>query len=241
MSSAIHCFREGNIAKVVLARPDLGNALTAVEMHALAGLLGDLDSDRSIRAIVLTGQGRRAFCAGLNLKDEQGIAAEMARDGPTGLGAVLRQSARMATPLLGRINGACVAGGVGLAAACHVTVADETAVFGLPEITVGFYPFVVMAALWGRIPPGVLTGLATSARYIAAAEACSVGLTAVCVPTEQMDHMTDQIAHNVMSLKDGIHTLRFLQSAEASDSFEARLAQAEQRTKAFWRAKLVNS
>ncbi|MGB2201369.1 MAG: enoyl-CoA hydratase/isomerase family protein, partial [Pseudooceanicola atlanticus] len=89
MSDPFLLDQTGPVARITIARPDLRNALTPAELHGLADILDRLDRDRNIRVVVLTGQGEKAFSAGLNLKAEAEIAAEMSGSGPTGLGAIL--------------------------------------------------------------------------------------------------------------------------------------------------------
>lgn len=242
MSEAFLIDRSGPVARIEISRAEVRNALTPGELHLLADLLGRLDADPQVRAVVLTGAGEKAFCAGLNLRAEAEIAAEMQGTGPTGLGAVLRRARAMDTPLIGRINGACVAGGVGLAAACDVVIAAEDVVFALPELNVGLYPFVVLAGLQGRVPAGALAGLAANTRRIGAAEALAIGLVSEAVARDQLDAAVKRMTDRILALPAGqADALRYAFGFAEKADFEGRLAESEQRTRAFRAAKIVDS
>jgi enoyl-CoA hydratase/carnithine racemase len=158
--------QQAGIATITLNHPERANALDPAEFHALAALLDSIGKQPDLRAIVLTGQGDRAFCAGLNLGNAEAIREDIASSGPTGLGQVLRVMTALPVPILGRINGACVAGGMGLLGACDFALASTNARFGLPEIRHGLYPFVALAGLHGRAAPALLDQLAESGTFI---------------------------------------------------------------------------
>ena len=239
MSEPFLLDQTGPVARITIARPERRNALTPAELHELADILDRLERDEDVRVVVLTGQGERAFCAGLNLKAEAEIAAEMSGSSPTGLGAVLRRAQSMSKPLIGRINGACVAGGVGLLSACDLALASADAVFALPEVEVGLYPFVVIEGLRGRVPDGVLAGLAGTARKVTAAEAVTSGLIAEAVPRDELDAATEQVVQRTLQIPDGqASALRTAYASHMKD-FTARIDAAETRTRAYRQAKLA--
>ncbi|WP_273282188.1 enoyl-CoA hydratase/isomerase family protein [Pseudooceanicola atlanticus] len=239
MSDPFFLDQTGPVARITIARPERRNALTPAELHGLADILDRLDRDEDVRVVVLTGQGERAFCAGLNLKAEEEIAAEMSGSGPTGLGAVLRRAQSMSKPLIGRINGACVAGGVGLLSACDLALAGADAVFALPEVEVGLYPFVVIEGLRGRVSDGVLAGLAGTARKVTAAEAVTLGLIAQAVPRDELDAATEQVAQRTLQIPDGQASALRTAYAPHMKDFTARIDAAETRTRAYRQAKLA--
>jgi enoyl-CoA hydratase/carnithine racemase len=188
--------QQAGVATITLNHPERANALDPAEFHALADLLDTIGRQPGLHAIVLTGQGERAFCAGLNLGNAEAIHADIASDGPTGLGRVLRVMAALPVPIFGRINGACVAGGMGLLGACDYALASRSARFGLPEIRHGIYPFVALAGLYGRATPALLQHLADSGTFIdseAALEACLVD--SLCAPEALDESLADALAH----------------------------------------------
>jgi enoyl-CoA hydratase/carnithine racemase len=128
----------GGIVVVRLNNPGRRNALSLEMFEALAALWPELAADASIRAIVLTGAGDKAFCAGADLSedlvDRAGFADLVDR--------ALLKTAFMPKPLIAAINGHCVAGGLELALAADIRIAAAEAKFGLPEVR------------WGLIPSG---------------------------------------------------------------------------------------
>jgi enoyl-CoA hydratase/carnithine racemase len=217
--------KRGGIATITLNRPERANALDPAEFHALAGILILLASDPDLRAVVLTGQGDRAFCAGLNLNNEEAIQQDLSSPGPTGLGAVLRAAAALPVPTVGRINGACVAGGMGLLGICDYSIASRTARFGLPEIRHGLYPFVALAGLHGRGREAVLHRLADSGMLIDAREAVHAGIIdSMCAPPD-----IDSAVHRELEriLAQGLPDRTRRRLAVGLKSIEARLIHAE--------------
>lgn len=195
-SSAIQLRMQGQVAVLTFNRPDCANALQPDELHRLAELIDRLGDDAEAHVIVLTGAGNRHFCAGLDLGQPAMIAEDLSGEGPTGLGAAIRSARRCPLPILGRINGACVAGGMGLLAACDLAIAVDSAVFTLPEIAAGQVPLVVTAALARFLPPPVLADLTIGAR-MTAARAAELGLVAAAVPADALDA---EINRRVLSL-----------------------------------------
>lgn len=233
MTDAFRIDRADAVAQVTLTRPEVRNALRPAEQHALAAALASLDSDEGVRLIVLTGTGTAAFSAGLNLKDRAAVLAELEGEGPSGLGAVLRVAQGIATPILGRVNGACVAGGMGLLAACSHAVAVDRAVFALPEVKVGLYPNVVMAGWAHRIAPGALDRMAETGDPIDAAQAQRMGLIDEIVADDDLDAAVRQAARRIM---DGPPP-----APRAIPGFDAALTAAEARTRAYHRSQIVDS
>ena len=193
--------RQDGVATITLNHPERANALDAAEFHTLAGLLSDLSAERGLITVVITGQGDRAFCAGLNLRDRAAIQSDIASPGPTGLSSALRAAAALSIPLLGRINGACVAGGMGLLGACDHVIAVDTARFGLPEIQHGIYPHVAVAGLHGRGAPSVVHRLADAGALIDAAAAHDAGLADDIVPKGDLDVALGAVISTIRSGK----------------------------------------
>ena len=108
-------------------------------------------TDRDLRAIVLTGAGDRAFCAGADLSKGTDIFQAMPDEPTTDFGRLARAVKSLSIPLIGRINGDCVAGGMGLMALCDLAIAADNAQFGLPEVKVGVFPMQVLVMLRGMM------------------------------------------------------------------------------------------
>ena len=176
-SEFIKSEREGAIAVVTVNRPDKLNALNAEIVSALGEVMRELDADASVRGVVLTGAGEKAFVAGADI-------AELAKMSPlSGIGVsragqdVFRDLETMRKPVIAAINGFALGGGLELALACHIRIASENAKLGLPEVKLGIIPgyggTVRLPRLVGR---GRALELMLTGDMIDAQEAFRIGL-----------------------------------------------------------------
>jgi enoyl-CoA hydratase/carnithine racemase len=193
---SVEVSRQGAVATVTIARPEARNALDAVTLDALAAAFEDLDRDPEVRVLVLTGAGDKAFCAGADLRS--GLTSDpSAVEGHEQRGLLRRLFAAteaLRTPLIGRINGHALAGGLGVALACDLLVAVEDATFGTPEVHVGLWPHVISALLVQHLgPKRALEWMMTGRRY-PAAEAERLGLVNRVVPRDQLDEAVAELA-----------------------------------------------
>jgi enoyl-CoA hydratase/carnithine racemase len=144
---------------------------------ALADACATVAADREIRAVVLTAAGERAFCVGADLKERAAMSdAQLLAQRPAfraAFGALLG----LPQPVIAAVLGFALGGGCELALSCDVIVADDTAVFGLPETTVGLVPGCGGTQLLARrIGPGRAADLVLTGRKVSAAEAERIGL-----------------------------------------------------------------
>jgi enoyl-CoA hydratase/carnithine racemase len=115
---------------LTINRIERRNAINANVLLGLRQALEDANKDRSIRSVVITGGGDRAFCSGADLQ-EPSFKFDYSEPYQW-LADLLRQARRSTVPLIARVNGACMAGGMGLLAMCDMAVATRSATFGLP-------------------------------------------------------------------------------------------------------------
>lgn len=193
---SVEVARQGAVATVTIARPEARNALDATTLDGLATAFEDLDRDPEVRVLVLTGAGEKAFCAGADLRS--GLTSDpSAVEGHEQRGLLRRLFATteaLRTPLIGRINGHALAGGLGVALACDLLVAVEDATFGTPEVHVGLWPHVISALLVQHLgPKRALEWMMTGRRY-PAAEAERLGLVNRVVPRDQLDEAVAELA-----------------------------------------------
>jgi len=173
----------GVVSEIVLDRPAAMNALNTVTLTQLADHFSALGVDPQIRVVVLSAAGERAFCAGADLKERAGMTdAQIMAQRPVfrwAFGALLA----LPQPVIAAVHGFALGGGCELALSSDVIVADETAVFGLPETTVGLVPGCGGTQLAARrIGPGRAAELIFTGRKVAAAEAERIGLVDRLVP-----------------------------------------------------------
>ncbi|AVO35144.1 enoyl-CoA hydratase/isomerase family protein [Ottowia oryzae] len=167
--------QQDGVLRLTIQRESRRNAISPAVINALAAALTSANSDRSLRAIVLTGAGDKAFCAGADLQSGQSFQFDYAE--PTqGFANLLRLSRQMTVPMVARVNGACMAGGMGLLAMCDLALAAPHAQFGLPEVKVGVFPAQVLSVLNGLIGARALTELCITGEPIGAEEALRLGL-----------------------------------------------------------------
>ena len=137
-----------HVATITLNRPEQRNALSTAMLRDLLTALANACDDDDVRAVVLTGAGERAFCAGADLRELATGASELEQHAERELFVDLFLACeRLGKPLIGCVNGHALAGGLGLALSCDIVIAAETATFGTPEINVGLWPMMVMAVV----------------------------------------------------------------------------------------------
>ncbi|HMN21312.1 MAG TPA: enoyl-CoA hydratase/isomerase family protein [Ottowia sp.] len=166
---------EDGVLWLTINRPERRNAMNAAVIGGLSEALARANANRDLRAIVLTGTGDKAFCAGADLQTGKSFKFDYSE--PTqSIANLFRLSRQLNVPLVGRINGACMAGGMGLMAMCDLVVAAPHAIFGLPEVKVGLFPAQVLSVLNGLIGPRQLAELCITGEPITAQQALELGL-----------------------------------------------------------------
>ncbi len=174
MSDDLQVEVRGRVMWLTINRPERRNAINGAVLTGMRQALADAERDNQLRAIVLTGTGERAFCSGADLQ-EPSFRFDYAQPYQW-LADLLRQAHRCTVPLVARVNGACLAGGMGLLAMCDMAVASRSAVFGLPEVKVGVFPAQVLSVLQRQLPRRVLTEMCITGETIDAEQALAYGL-----------------------------------------------------------------
>lgn len=181
--------RDGAVEYVTLNRPDVRNAFNEVVIRELTEWAGRAAGDRSVRVAVLAGAGS-AFCAGADLKWMERMAGfthgENVLDA-TAAAAMYAALSRLPIPLIGRIHGAALGGGAGLAALCDVAVADDRAFFGFTEVKLGIVPAVVSPYVIAKIGVSAARELFLTGMRFDATHALKIGLIHAVVPSDQLD------------------------------------------------------
>src|SRR5215469_9612269 len=171
------------VAEIVLDRTEALNAIDTTMAYRLAQACAELAVDRQVHAIVLCARGERAFCVGADLKERNRMSdADLMRQRPV-FRAAFGGLLALPQPVIAAVHGYALGGGCELALCCDVIVADETALFGLPETTVGLVPGGGGTQLaTRRLGPGRAADLVFSGRHVDAAEAARIGLADRVVP-----------------------------------------------------------
>lgn len=172
MSDILEISRTGRVLTLYLNRPEKRNALNAQLCRSVVRALEDADADPGVGAIVLAANGP-AFCAGMDLSE---IGSDNTEEINLAHELLFTAGARLATPLIGAVGGPALAGGTGLVANCHIAVGVDYATFGLTEIRIGLWPFLVFRAVTAAVGERRAFEMALSGRTFGAHEARDIGL-----------------------------------------------------------------
>lgn len=186
--------REG-VARVTMKRPERRNAFDARMAAELREAFDGLERDPSLRAIVLTGAGP-AFCAGADLRwmgPGSPVPETQARDDADRLTELYRTVNDCPCPVIGRIHGAALGGGVGLVAVCDMAVATEDAVFALSEARLGLVPAIILPFLLDRVGESFLRQYALTGEPFSAAVAKEARLVHDVVSKDALDKRIDEL------------------------------------------------
>jgi enoyl-CoA hydratase/carnithine racemase len=180
---------EDHVARVTIDRPDRLNAIDQASERELVGIWEAIEKDRDIRAVVLTGAGSRAFCTGADMKGGSGSSGleYWAAPRPGGFGGIALRDT-LDVPVIARVNGYALGGGMEMMLGCDIVVASADATFGLPEPRVGRLALDGgIALLARRIPHVQAMGMLLTGRRIGASEALGFGLVNEVVAAEALD------------------------------------------------------
>lgn len=193
--------RRGAVERLTLNRPETRNAFNPSMVAELSEWAATTAADSSVRAAVIAGAGP-AFCAGADVAwMAQTVDYTEARNIEDAL-ATSRMFAAidgLPVPVVGRLQGAAIGGGVGLAAVCDVVVADEHAVFGFTEVKLGIIPAVISPFVLAKIGKSAARELFLTGRRFSAQHARDIGLVHTVVRLEELDAAVDAIVADLLS------------------------------------------
>ncbi len=186
MSPIITSRPADGIAEITLNRPEAMNSISSAMAAELTRACAELAAAPEVRVVVFGAAGERAFCAGADLKERAGMTdADILRQRPV-IRAVFGALLALPQPAIAAVHGFALGGGCELALSCDLVVADETAVFGLPEVTVGLVPGGGGTQLaLRRLGPGRAADLVLTGRKVGIEEAMRLGLVDRQVPAGQ--------------------------------------------------------
>ncbi len=191
--------RQGHVLTLTIDRPERRNAMTFETLAQLRDGIRSARDDRSVRAIVITGAGDKAFCAGADLGGIRGgeLDAEAAHAGRGHMAELFTEMYRCGVPTIAKVRGYALAGGMGLACACDFVVAAEDAVFGTPEVKVGLWPYMITVPLLRSMPPKTVLDLMLTARRVDAVEGQRLGFVSRVVPAASLDDAVTELAETI--------------------------------------------
>jgi methylglutaconyl-CoA hydratase len=168
----------GGILTATLNREDKRNAIDTAMIDALLAMLERADLDAEVRVVAIRGAGRD-FCAGMDLNELLASAdhtLEQNRNAALHFAQIFMRMRRLPKPVVALVRGRALAGGCGLATACDLILASESAQFGYPEVQRGFVPAIVMTMLRRAVGEKIAFDLATTGRLLDGTEAATAGL-----------------------------------------------------------------
>lgn len=200
MSDVLMARQEDGVLLLTLNRPESRNALSRELVRELGNAILDADEDPALRAIVLTGAGDKAFCAGADLKELRSDDQAGAR-----YRSPMRRLERSVyeivlecrKPTIAAMNGSALAGGFELALACDLRITHADALFGLPEVKIGMGANFGSVMLPKRISPTLALELLMTGDTVTAARALEIGLVNRLVPAEEVLEASLQLARKI--------------------------------------------
>ena len=187
---------EGDVVQVTLNRAERRNAIGPEMINELRWAFTDAHENKAIRVIVLTGAGK-AFCAGGDFAQMTSSADEgtlpLHEDGGGDYASLMLSMVNTKKPIVAKVNGHAMGGGLGLVAASTFAVAATTAQLGTPEVDVGLFPMMIMALLSRLVPRRKLVSMMVLGERLEAHQAEELGLVNAVAPPEELDQHVDAL------------------------------------------------
>ena len=187
MSDFVKVEVEDGIAILTLMRAEAANALSIQMLHEMNEALETIQYDRSVRVVIVTGDGEKAFCAGADLKERNGMSEEQVRQTVALIGKTISHFETLAQPVIAALNGVAFGGGLELALACDIRIASTNVKLGLTETALGIIPG---AGGTQRLPRLIGVGKAKeliyTARRLSADEAFTYGIVEHVVAPQEL-------------------------------------------------------
>jgi enoyl-CoA hydratase/carnithine racemase len=217
--------QRGPLLWLTITREERRNAMSHAVLAGMAQAIVSAQQQRAIRAIIITGSGTKAFCAGADLQTANAFTTDYSE--PHGhLAQLLRAAQSSCVPLIARVNGACMAGGMGLMSMCDMAVAASHSIFGLPEVKVGVFPAQVLSVLQHLVPRRTLMEMCLTGEPITSAQALQFGL--VNYVDDDVDTRLQWLVDRMLdkspaAIRRGLYTMKKVQAM----SFEESMAFTE--------------
>lgn len=215
--------QDERVAVVTINRPDKLNALNGRTKAELRDLIGRLDADPAVGAVIVTGAGEKSFVAGTDIAELVDLARESGEQFARGGQDVFDRIERMQKPVIAAVNGYALGGGCELALACHLRFASERARFGQPEVNLGILPgYGGTQRLTRLVGRGKALEMILGGVPIDAQEALRIGLVNAVLPPEELLPHVQQVAktlaeHPAVALKLALRAVLAAGELEPAD------------------------
>lgn len=219
--------KKGAALWITINRPEKRNAINNDVIARIREGYLKAESDPKIRVIVLTAAGEKAFCAGGDLQPGQGFAFDYSKPNAE-YADLFRLAANTTTPCIVRVNGVCMAGGMGLLCMGDMAVAHSNVKFGLPEVKVGLFPMQVLSLMQRLVPRRVLREWTLTGEPFTADEALQHGLLNHVMAPEELDAKVDWLISRLTDKSPtAIRRGKYAMKAIEDMSFEQAIAYTE--------------
>ena len=202
-SKTLKISRSGAVATVALNRPDVRNAFDDVLIGELTAVFAELGADPAVRVVILTGEGP-VFCAGADvnwMKRSVSYTQEQNKADALRMSGMFRTIDECPKAVIGRVNGTCFGGGMGLISCCDVVVSVDSAQFAFTEVKLGIVPAVISAYVAPKIGAAMARRYFLTAEVFGPEEARRMGLVHEIAPAAGLDARVSEISTAI--LKNG--------------------------------------
>lgn len=194
----LECRSDGGVRRITINRPDKLNALNCATLTELQLVFNQAREDDAVRVVILAGAGDKAFVAGGDIAELEKLAPEQALAFSEAGQRLMRSIELLGKPVIARIQGFALGGGMELAMACHMRIASERAQFGQPEVKLGLVPgFGGTQRLRRLAGPGAALELCLNGDNIDAARALQLGVVTRVVAADVLDEAVDSLANKL--------------------------------------------
>jgi methylglutaconyl-CoA hydratase len=238
--------KRGRVSWITINRPERRNAMNDAVLTGVQDGLRAAESDAEVRAVVLTGAGDKAFCAGADIKKagEDANAVFAPEDEEHPMIKMFQVVGECHKPLIARVNGHAMGGGMGLVCMCDLVVAADHAKFATPEAKIGVFPMMILCMMLPQIPLRKLKEMAFTAEPLSAGQACEYGIVNQVVAGEELDNavqsMLDKIlANSPVAVQLGKQAFQAMQDMDLAQRMEyaqamiARMAKTQDAKEGF--------
>jgi len=207
------------VATITINDPARRNPLSNESIGWLKDAVVRAGDDADVSVVVITGAGDRAFSAGGDLAAGF-VDSPLPGHGARGeLADLFRAMASLSKPVVGRVNGAALGGGFGVAAACDITIVVDDAKMGTPEIGLGLWPMMISAVLFPLVPRKTLMWMMMTGAVITGERAAELGIATMSVPAHGLDDAVGEIVAKLKMAPAGAMAMgkRFFYSTASMD------------------------
>jgi enoyl-CoA hydratase/carnithine racemase len=224
------CRVQGHSAHLILNREQQRNALSGQAISLFLKYLDAAETNEDIRVILITGTGDKAFCSGADLG---GAAGAEIKEAFATYARLLKRLAGYPKPIVARINGSCLAGGIGLMLACDIVISRDDTKFGTPEVNVGLFPMMIGALIYRNVPRKKAMEMVLMGEKLSADQALKMGLITRAVPPQKLDAEVEKTLNSLASKspvgmkigKEAFYAMADMPFEEAVDYLSIKIAE----------------